>query len=205
MTKRAGKSGVLVAIEGIDGAGKTTQTARIAEALERDGYEVVCTHEPTDGPHGRRLRASATTGRLSPEEELETFVADRTEHVATLIRPSLAAGRVVLVDRYYFSSMAYQGARGLDPTQIQKRNEAIAPRPDLLVILEVDAKVGVERVNTRGKGNLFEREDDLRRAARIFDAVTEPRPLRIDATLPREEITAMILKALEPLLVVETA
>lgn len=65
--------------------------------------------------------------------------------------------------------------------------------------------MGVERVNTRGKGNLFEREDDLRRAARIFDAVTEPRPLRIDATLPREEITAMILKALEPLLVVEMA
>ena len=149
-----------------------------------------------------RLRASATLGRLSPEEELETFVADRTEHVATLIKPSLAAGRVVLVDRYYFSSMAYQGARGLDPREIQRRNEAIAPRPDLLVILEIDARAGVERVNARGKGNLFEREDDLRRAARIFDGVTEPAPLRLDATGPRDEITAAIMKALEPLLVV---
>jgi dTMP kinase len=199
--KRAGRDGVLVAIEGIDGAGKTTQVARLAEALTREGYEVVQTHEPTDGPHGRRLRASATLGRLSPEEELETFVADRTEHVATLIKPSLAAGRVVLVDRYYFSSMAYQGARGLDPREIQRRNEAIAPRPHLLVILEIDARAGVERVNARGKGNLFEREDDLRRAAKIFDGVTEPAPLRLDATGPRDEITAAILKALEPLLV----
>lgn len=191
---------MLVAIEGIDGAGKTTQVALVAEALEREGYEVVRTHEPTDGPHGRRLRASATLGRLSPEEELETFVADRTEHVERLIRPSLAAGRVVLVDRYYFSSMAYQGARGLDPSEIQRRNEAIAPRPDLLIILEIDARAGVERVNTRGKGNLFEREDDLRRAAAIFDGITAPTPLRIDATRAREEITREVLAALEPLL-----
>ncbi len=200
MTKVVGPPGVLVAIEGIDGAGKSTQVARVAEALEREGYRVVRTHEPTDGPHGRRLRASASAGRLSPEEELETFVADRREHVETLLRPSLDAGAVVLVDRYYFSSMAYQGARGLDPAEIQRRNERFAPRPDLLVILRVDPRAGVERVNARGRGNLFEREEDLRRSAAIFDAITEPAPLRIDGALAPEEVTGRILAALRPLL-----
>jgi dTMP kinase len=200
MSQVAGSPGILVAVEGIDGAGKSTQVARVAEALAREGYEVVRTHEPTDGPHGRRLRASATTGRLAPDDELETFIADRREHVRELIAPSIAAGKVVLVDRYYFSSMAYQGARGLDPAEIQRRNEEIAPRPDLLVILEIDARDGVARVNSRGKGNLFEREDDLRRSAKIFDAITAPTPLRLDATRAPEEITARILAALRPLL-----
>ncbi|MFO0603809.1 MAG: dTMP kinase [Polyangiales bacterium] len=195
-----GPPGALVAIEGIDGAGKTTQSRRLAEALAADGYEVVRTHEPTDGPWGRRIRASGETGRLSPREEFEAFLEDRREHVRDLLAPSLEAGRVVLVDRYYFSSMAYQGARGLDPAVIRAENERVAPRPDLLVILEIEPAAGVARVNARGKGNLFEREDDLRRAAAIFDAITDPAPLRLDATRPEGELTKEILAALRGVL-----
>jgi dTMP kinase len=103
---------------------------------------------------------------------------------------------VVLVDRYYFSSMAYQGARGLDPAVIRAENERVAPRPDLLVILEIEPAAGVARVNARGKGNLFEREDDLRRAAAIFATITDPAPLRLDATRPEGELTKEILAAL---------
>jgi len=192
-----GPPGALVAIEGIDGAGKTTQSLRLAEALTAGGYVVVRTHEPTDGPWGRRIRASGETGRLSPEEEFHAFLEDRREHVRDLIAPSLDAGKIVLVDRYYFSSMAYQGARGLDPEEIRRQNERVAPRPDLLVILEIDAAEGVSRVNSRGRGNLFEREDDLRRSAAIFAGITEPDPLRIDARLPAEAITKEILRVLE--------
>ncbi len=199
MSHETVRRGLLVAFEGIDGAGKTTQVARVAEALRTAGREVVVTHEPTDGPWGRRLRASASTGRLSPVEELEAFIADRQEHVETLLRPSVDAGRVVLVDRYYFSSMAYQGARGLDVDEIRRRNEAIAPRPDLLVILTLDPKDGVARVNHRGQSNLFEREEDLRRSAAIFAAITDPTPLRLDATQPREAITDAIVAALRDL------
>lgn len=191
-----GPPGALIAIEGIDGAGKTTQSRRLAEALTADGYEVVRTHEPTDGPWGRRIRASGETGRLSPQEEFEAFLEDRREHVRDLLIPSLDAGRVVLVDRYYFSSMAYQGARGLDPEEIRRANERIAPRPDLLVILKIQPAVGVARVNARGRGNLFEREDDLRRAAAIFAAITDPAPVRVDALRPEAEITKEILRAL---------
>lgn len=196
MTIIVGPPGVLVAIEGIDGAGKTTQTARVAEALRADGYDVVTTHEPTDGPWGRRIRASASAGRMAPIEEFEAFLEDRKEHVSTLLRPSLDAGKIVLVDRYYFSSVAYQGVRGIDPEDILRRNEAIAPRPDLLVLLELDAHDGVSRVNARGRGNLFEREDDLRRAAAIFATIERPRPLRIDATRAAEAITAEIVGVL---------
>lgn len=191
-----GPPGALIAIEGIDGAGKTTQSRRLAEALTADGYEVVRTHEPTDGPWGRRIRASGETGRLSPQEEFEAFLEDRREHVRDLLIPSLDAGRVVLVDRYYFSSMAYQGARGLDPEEIRRANERIAPRPDLLVILKIQPAVGVARVNARGRGNLFEREDDLRRAAAIFAAITDPAPVRVDALRPEAELTKEILRAL---------
>lgn len=192
----AGPPGVLVAIEGIDGAGKTTQSERLARALTDEGFAVVRTKEPTDGPWGRKLRASATTGRLSPDDELAAFLADRSEHVAALIQPALDAGKVVIVDRYYFSSVAYQGARGIDPAEILRRNEAIAPPPDLLVILEIDAAAGVARVNARGEGNLFEREADLRRSAAIFASLDRPPPLRLDATQPPEALTKAILAAL---------
>jgi len=188
--------GVLVALEGIDGAGKSTQSRRLAEALAADGYEVVQTHEPTDGPWGRRIRASGETGRLSPQEEFEAFLEDRREHVRDLLAPALDAGRIVLVDRYYFSSMAYQGARGLDPEAIRQANERVAPRPDLLVIFELDPAAGLARVSARGRGDLFEREDDLRRAAAIFAAITDPAPVRVDALRPEAEITKEILRAL---------
>jgi dTMP kinase len=191
-----GLPGVLVALEGIDGAGKTTQCRRLAEALTEEGYTVVCTHEPTDGPWGRRIRTSGETGRLSPREEFEAFLEDRREHVRALIAPSLAAGHIVLVDRYYFSSMAYQGARGLDPEFIRRENERIAPPPDLLVLLRLDPALGLARVHARGKGNLFEREDDLRRAASLFDTITDPVPLRLDATRPEAELTEAILREL---------
>lgn len=195
-----GPPGALVAIEGIDGAGKTTQSRDLAAALTAEGYAVVRTREPTDGPWGRRIRASGETGRLSPQAEFEAFLADRREHVRELLAPALAAGRVVLIDRYYFSSMAYQGARGLDPERIRRENEQIAPRPDLLVLLRLDPAAGVARVHARGHGDLFEREDDLRRAAAIFDAITDPVPLRLDATRPSAELTAEILAALRPVL-----
>ena len=187
--------GLLIAIEGIDGAGKTTQAAAVADRLRSAGFEVVRTKEPTDGPWGRRLRASAASGRLSAEAELDAFVEDRKEHVRDLIRPALERGAVVIVDRYYFSNMAYQGARGLDPLEIQRRNEAIAPVPHVLVLLRTDAAVGVARIRARGdQANLFEREDDLRRAAAIFDSIRTPGLLTLDGHRAPEEITAAILE-----------
>ncbi len=190
-----GPPGILVVFEGIDGAGKTTHANRLEASLRADGYDVVRTKEPTDGPWGRMLRASATTGRLDAAAELDAFVRDRREHVDKLLRPSLDAGRVVILDRYYFSNAAYQGARGLDPEAILTENEAFAPQPDLLVLMEVPPEVGVARAVARGGSNLFERVDDLRRAAAIFARIQRPYLLRMDATLPSDEVSARVLRA----------
>jgi dTMP kinase len=185
--------GVLVALEGIDGAGKTTQSARLAELLRQDGLDVVVSKEPTNGPWGRKLRESAQAGRLSAEEELELFIRDRQEHVDTVIAPALAAGQVVIVDRYYFSTVAYQGARGMDPKLIQEQNEAFAPKPDLLVIIEVPPAIGVQRIRERGgRENHFEQESSLEAVARVFDTVDFSHTLRVDGTLPLEQVTLRI-------------
>ncbi|MBE4747775.1 dTMP kinase [Corallococcus sp. ZKHCc1 1396] len=191
------KRGVLVAIEGIDGAGKTTQARLLEEALLSGGHKVVRTKEPTDGTWGRSLRESATKGRLPAEAELDLFLRDRREHVEKLIEPALAAGKVVIIDRYYFSTVAYQGARGMDPAELLKMNEAFAPPPDLLVILDVEPLIGIERIRQRGdRQNDFEQASGLREAARIFRTLDLPYLARIPGTHAPEDITAGILEIL---------
>jgi dTMP kinase len=187
--------GLFIVIEGIDGTGKSTQSKRLAEWFRSRGREVVLSREPTDGPWGKKLRESATTGRLSAEEELECFLNDRREHVEMSIKPALAEGKVVILDRYYFSTMAYQGARGFDPGEIRLRNEAFAPRPDLLLILDLSVESAHGRIGARGDTtNEFEQRDTLSRCREIFLSLRdEPFACVIDAEPSLNVVTADIL------------
>ena len=110
----------------------------------------------------------------------------------------LAAGKVVILDRYYFSSMAYQGCRGFDPAEIRRLNEAIAPVPDLLLILDVDVDVGLARIGARGDtANEFEKRDSLQRCREIFLSLKDEPFARIipsDCTL--DEVTERIQQAI---------
>ena len=161
--------GKLIVIEGIDGTGKSTQATLLAEALRAQGNEVVQSHEPTDGPWGKKLRESATAGRLSIEDELEYFLKDRQQHVEELITPTVQRGGIVILDRYYFSSMAYQGARGIDPVEIRRQNEAFAPLPDLLIILDLNVDTALERIGVRdGEANEFEKRESLQFCRDLF-------------------------------------
>ncbi|MFD2257443.1 dTMP kinase [Luteolibacter algae] len=189
---------MFIVIEGIDGTGKSTQAKRLAEYLEAKGQTVVSSFEPTDGPWGTLLRNSAETGRLSPEEELETFIKDRREHVSKKIAPALAQGKIVILDRYYFSTMAYQGARGFDPTEIRKKNEAFAPVPDLLLILDLDLDKALSRIGGRGAGtNEFERRENLSRCREIFLSLASESFVRIiDTDKSPDEVTESIIAAL---------
>jgi dTMP kinase len=178
------RRGLLIVFEGIDGAGKTTQVRILDERLRRDGYDVVCLKEPTERLSGQKLRYIAQHGRqdVSPDTELEWFLQDRRENVEYNIQPALASGQIVLLDRYYFSTIAYQGALQLDPEEIQRRNEAFAPPPDLLFILDISPAQGLQRVQQRGALSHFERLDYLEHVAALFATMQSPYLKHIDAS-----------------------
>ena len=194
--------GFLIAIEGIDGTGKSTQARLLGEWVAANGREVVLSREPTDGPWGKKLRESAASGRLSAEEELEYFLNDRRQHVAETIAPALAAGKVVILDRYYFSTMAYQGARGFDPVEIRRRNEEFAPVPDLLVILDLDVDSAHGRIGHRGDtANEFEQRDNLQRCRTIFLTLKgDPFTRVISSDGTQDEVALRIRKVVADLL-----
>jgi len=180
--------GKLIVIEGIDGTGKSTQATILANHLRTQGadqgLEVVQSFEPTNGPWGSKLRASATTGRLSIEEELELFLKDRRQHVEELILPTMERGGIVILDRYYFSTMAYQGARGIDPTTIRETNEIFAPEPDALLILDLPVDEALKRIGVRdGEANEFEQRESLQFCRDLFLSLkNEPFARLIDAS-----------------------
>jgi dTMP kinase len=187
--------GMLIVFEGIDGTGKSSHAKRLASYFSSLGREVVLSHEPTNGPWGRKLRESASTGRLGAEEELEYFLRDRKEHVEQLINPSLAEGKVVILDRYYFSTMAYQGLRGFDPEQIRQKNEAFAPVPNLLIVLDLDVDLALQRITGRGdQANHFEKREALEKIRETFLHLRdEPFVRVIDASQSMDEIAAQIV------------
>lgn len=195
------KRGRLIAFEGLDGCGKGTQIEKLRERL--DPAQVVFTREPTDGPHGRQIRAAARRGDpVAPERELAWFTDDRREHVESLIEPRLAGGKHVITDRYYLSTVAYQGARGLDWREILRESEARCPLPDLLLLLVIDAETAMRRIRARGAARdpLFERADFLARAAEIFAAIERPYILRIDGSRGESEVASAVQSAVARLL-----
>ncbi len=190
--------GLLIAFEGIDGAGKTTQAKAAVDALRRRGFDAIYLREPTDGPHGTRLRQLMAKGRenVSPQEEFELFLKDRAEDVARNIRPALDRGQIVCIDRYYLSSMAYQGAIGLDPEAIREANEQFAPRPDLILYFHLPVEIGATRIrSSRSEGqNLFEHQAYLEKVAEIFEKMNFPQMVKLDATLPLDSLHQEVMR-----------
>ncbi len=189
-------SGRLLALEGIDGCGKSTQVAALAATLRAAGHDLVVTREPTDGAMGRRIRELAHSGsRVPPEEELDRFVEDRRAHVAEVIRPALEAGRLVVTDRYYLSTVAYQGARGLDADAILAESEAEFPVPDLAILLEIEPALALERVGARGgtPEPAFEQCEFLERVAANYGALDRGYVARIDARGSEEVVHTAVV------------
>ena len=185
MLKTPIPQGFLIAIEGIDGAGKTSLATLLAQWCGERGLACVISKEPTSLKWGQELRASAKAGRLTLERELELFELDRRQHVANTIAPALAGGSVVILDRYYWSTAAYQGARGADPLAIMAHHETFAPRPDLVVILDSEVDVGLHRIRARGdKPNEFESKPALQKSREIFQLISDGNPaaFKIDSS-----------------------
>jgi dTMP kinase len=189
--------GVLIALEGVDGVGKSTLAASLAATLARFGRPVLLTREPTYGATGRRLRnyLAGTERRLTADQELALFQADRREHVEYCLRPALARGWLVITDRYYYSSAAYQGALGLDPQTIVAQSEVFAPRPDLAAILTVPPKVALaRRLEARGgRVQVSENPDYLEKVAAIYDTFAGPHLKRLDASASVSQVLGQIV------------
>lgn len=201
------RSGLFVAFEGGDGAGKTTQITLLTKRLEAAGREVVVTREPGGTDLGLAVRRQLLhEGHVAPRAEALLFAADRAHHVATVVRPALAKERVVITDRYMDSSIAYQGAgRALDPDDVRALSlwavEGLVPH--LTVVLDVSPQIGRAR-----RGDVHDRleaeADAFHEAVRgrfLALAAAEPgRYLVLDATQPREQIAAAVWARVEALL-----
>jgi dTMP kinase len=190
------KQGKLIALEGLDGVGKTTQAQLLAHYLAHLGLPVILTREPTNGFYGQKIRQIIINGRqgLTPAAELDLFLADRREHVRQVIQPALETGKTVITDRYYFSSMAYQGALGLDPLEIERRHQNFAPPPDLVIILELPLNEISRRLERRGtrSSRSFEDFHYLAKVATIFDSLDAPGLARVNGFGSEIEVQARI-------------
>ncbi len=187
--------GVLIVFEGIDGTGKSTQISLLEKFLRQGGWQVSATREPTAGYFGQRIRdLYRNRHNVTPEEECELFLSDRREHVDKCINPALASGKIVLCDRYFLSTAAYQGAAGLDPQMIIERNQ-FAPEPDLAFIFEISAEESIRRItHSRGEQpNDFEQLDSLKEVDKLFRSFNLPYIRRIDGTQAIEQVSKQIL------------
>lgn len=195
------KPGRLIAFEGIDGAGKSTQVRLFEEYLDNRGIESLFLREPTNGRWGKKIRSllEEKDGKISPEDAFRLFTMDRRENVKKNILPALGSGRMVVLDRYYFSSIAYQGALGIDPGLIRSSNESFAPKPDLVFLLEITPRKGLRRIEEgRGKRTtLYEKSGYLAKVKRIFRSMKDPCIRRINASRPVDEVREKIIAEFE--------
>lgn len=197
----ARKKGFLITIEGIDGAGKSTQVRLLKEWLESRCIKTVALKEPTQGQYGKEISRLAAEHRLpGAEGELRLFMLDRMEDVSKNIMPALESGITVVMDRYYHSNMAYQGAKGLDPSYIEKENERFSPRPDLVLVLDIDPSSGIGRIVEKRNSALdhFEDVEYLKKVREIFLWMTKkPYVAIIDADAPAEVVHSRIVDAIK--------
>lgn len=193
--------GFLISIEGIDGAGKSTQIKMLDRWLHDRKIEHVILKEPTSGQYGSEIaRRAVAHEHTSPEEELRLFMEDRKEDVENSIIPALCSGKVVVMDRYYQSNMAYQGAKGLDMRKIREDNERFSPQPDLVIILDIDPSTGLSRIVNQRKSQLdaFEKEEYLCKVRENFLEIGKhPNGVIISAEQSQEVVHREIVEAIQ--------
>ncbi|MBU0496703.1 MAG: dTMP kinase [Candidatus Thermoplasmatota archaeon] len=162
---------MLIAIEGIDGGGKTTQCNLLKDWLISQGFNAITVKEPSNGKYGQqiRLKSKYTRDFDSAESELDLFVRDRKENVKKHIRPGLEKDDIIIMDRYYFSTIAYQSVLGIGAERIKKINEEFAPKPNLTIIIDVKPNIGIKRITGRGDScDSFEDQSYLEKVREVF-------------------------------------
>lgn len=193
--------GFFVCIEGLDKSGKTTQSVILVEALCKKGYDAVYTTEPSDGEIGTFIRKYVLqrNERVPTVVEALLFAADRADHIENGVKPMLEKGKIVVSDRYVYSSLAYQGAAGLSLDWIKQINNQ-ALKPDLAIYLDVPVEVLVQRYQSAN--SVMEKLETQRRVEQIYQKLVQEKELiRINGKRSIEEaakaIQSMVLSHLE--------
>jgi dTMP kinase len=186
--------GVFICVEGLDGSGKTTQTRLLVRRLRKKGYPAIATAEPSRGKIGKFIKEHYLHGekRSSSTVEALLFAADRFEHVQNEVKPCLDLGKIVVSDRYYYSSFAYQGAAGLELEWIKNVNSKTI-HPDLALFIDVAPENVVERL--KRKKSVMENMDTQKRVRDFYlKFVAEGELVRIDGNGSKEQIADLLLK-----------
>ena len=179
----------------MDGSGKTTQAKRLVRKLRSRGYDAVYTTEPSDGKIGKLIRdfVLSRKSRISIALEVLLFAADRVDHIQADVEPLLKQGKIVVCDRYVCSSLAYQGAAGLDLDWMDCVNR-FALKPDLTLFLDVPPEVGLNRL--RRKKSVMENAKTLKKVRDVYlSLVQQNRMTLLDGTKPADEVAENVLKA----------
>ena len=186
---------MLIDLEGIDGCGKSTQSKFLMKKFEENSEKTIILKEPTSGKYGKKLWEMLSGKREATTEQiLDLFVMDRKEHVDDKINPALKEGKIVLMDRYYYSTMAYQAAAGIDVNRIRKDNE-FAPKPDIVLIFDLPADLAMKRVKGHSVADVFEKEEHLEKVrAAYLNLRDDPLVRIIDSTRTPEEIFEEVWK-----------
>jgi dTMP kinase len=197
--EKMGVRGVFICVEGLDGCGKTTQAKLLVRRLRRR-YDAVYTAEPSKGRIGTFIKKYCLHGakRGSSIVEALLFAADRVEHVENEVLPALQKGRIVVSDRYVYSSLAYQGAAGLDVEWIEKLNEH-AIRPDLAIFIDVEPETVVQRL--KPKKSVMENLETQRKVREVYIEFVEKGELvEIDGDGSKKEVAENILSVVSSFL-----
>jgi len=188
------KNGVFICVEGLDGCGKTTQTRLLVKRLKKRGYAVVSTAEPSRGEIGRFIKRHCLHSEKRGYGVVEAllFAADRYEHVQNEIKPALGEGKIIVSDRYVYSSLAYQGATGLDIAWIRKINEH-AIRPDLALFVDVEPEIVMQRLKPRK--SVMENLDTQSRVREVYmKSVENGELVRIDGSRSKQKVGETLLR-----------
>ena len=194
----AGK-GLFIVLEGIDGSGKDTHLKFLAKELRELGYTVVETAEPSRDRVGTFLKryAKGNEKRLPAESEALLYASDRFDHVKNVITPALLRDQIVISARYYYSSMAYQGAVGVDLDWIKEMNR-FALKPDLAVLLDILPEYSLHRLKRRR--SIYEDSDYLRKVRDIYiKLVNEGDLVKVDADRPKRVVQGELLSMIQDL------
>jgi dTMP kinase len=187
---------LFIVFEGIDGSGKTTLSEMLFKYFTKAGIPAVQDHEPTEGIWGIQIKKMLQHNVANADELLQLFLKDREDDVNQNVYPALKKGKVIILDRYYFSNAAYQGTMGISPVSIiQENRKKKFPEPDRVYLVDIDPELALKRIVRRNnKAEIFEKMEFLKKAREIYYNIADERFVILDGSKTTKALISIIKK-----------